>query len=67
MADKCKIFIDREEFKAAVKKAVDETMSEAPDGMGKLVIPMTGVIFSKKIEKILFGEEVHESEVTIHE
>lgn len=62
-----KIFIDREEFKAAVDKAIDETIAEAPNGMGKLVIPMTGLIFSKKIEKIIFGEEVNESEVITHE
>lgn len=46
-----------EEFDAAVKQVIHDQVSNPKlDGMGKLLIPLTGVIFAKDVKKILFGE-----------
>lgn len=46
-----------EEFDAAVKQVVhDQVSSPNLDGMGKLLIPLTGAIFANDVKKILFGE-----------
>ena len=46
-----------EEFDAAVKQVIhDQVSNPKRDGMGKLLIPLTGVIFAKDVKKILFGE-----------
>lgn len=46
-----------EEFDAAVKQVIHDQVSDPKlDGMGKLLIPLTGVIFAKDVKKILFGE-----------
>ena len=46
-----------EEFDAAVKQVIHYQVSDPKlDGMGKLLIPLTGAIFAKDVKKILFGE-----------
>lgn len=45
-----------EEFDAAVKQVIHDQVSDPKlDGMGKVLIPMTGAIFASDIRKILFG------------
>lgn len=47
----------KKEFDAAVKQVIHDQVSDPKlDGMGKLLIPLTGVIFAKDVKKILFGE-----------
>lgn len=49
--------VTAEEFDAAVKQAIHDQVSDPKlDGMGKLLIPLTGAIFAKDVKKILFGE-----------
>lgn len=44
-----------EEFDVAVKQVIhDQVNNPELDGMGKLLIPLTGVIFAKDVKKILF-------------
>lgn len=41
-----------EEFDAAVKQVIhDQVNNPELDGMGKLLIPLTGVIFAKEIKE----------------
>ena len=41
----------------AVKQVIHDQVSDPKlDGMGKLLIPLTGAIFAKDVKKILFGE-----------
>ena len=52
-----KKMVTAEEFDAAVKQVIHDQVSDPKlDGMGKLLIPLTGVIFAKDVKKILFGE-----------
>ena len=49
--------VTAEEFDAAVKQVIHDQVSDPKlDGMGKLLIPLTGAIFAKDVKKILFGE-----------
>lgn len=50
--------ITREDFDQAVKATISE-MVEDPglEGMGKLLIPMTGAMFASKVKEKLFGKE----------
>ena len=49
--------VTAEEFDAAVKQVSHDQVSNPKlDGMGKLLIPLTGAIFAKDVKKILFGE-----------
>lgn len=45
--------ISKVEFDEAVKQVNDPDI----EGMGKLLIPMTGVLFATKVKEILFGKE----------
>lgn len=52
-----KKMVTAEEFDAAVKQVIHDQVSNPKlDGMGKLLIPLTGAIFAKDVKKILFGE-----------
>ena len=52
-----KKMVTAEEFDAAVKQVIHDQVSDPKlDGMGKLLIPLTGAIFAKDVKKILFGE-----------
>lgn len=54
---KQKKMVTAEEFDAAVKQVIHDQVSDPKlDGMGKLLIPLTGAIFAKDVKKILFGE-----------
>ena len=45
------------EFDAAVKQVLHNQVSDPKlDGTGKLLIPLTGAIFTNEVKKILFGE-----------
>ena len=49
--------VSAEEFDAAVKEVIKNQVADPKlDGMGKLLIPLTGVIFAKEVKAILFGE-----------
>jgi hypothetical protein len=50
--------ISKVEFDEAVKQAIREQVND-PDieGMGKLLIPMMGMLFASKVKEILFGKE----------
>ena len=50
--------ISKVEFDEAVKQAIHEQVND-PDieGMGKLLIPMMGMLFASKVKEILFGKE----------
>ena len=52
MESSAKKMVTAEEFDAAVKQVIHPKL----DGMGKLLIPLTGAIFAKDVKKILFGE-----------
>lgn len=57
MESSAKKMVTVEEFDAAVKQAIHDQVSDPKlDGMGKLLIPLTGAIFAKDVKKILFGE-----------
>ncbi len=48
--------VTAEEFDAAVKQVIHEQVNDPKlDGMGKLLIPLTGTIFASDVRKILFG------------
>lgn len=50
--------ITREEFKAAVHAAAEDIVNDPKaEGMEKLMIPLTGMMFVAKMEEILFGKE----------
>ena len=52
-----KKMVTAEEFDAAVKQVIHDQVSDPKlDGMGKLLIPLSGAIFAKDVKKILFGE-----------
>lgn len=54
--------VTAEEFDAAVKQVIHDQVSDPKlDGMGKLLIPLTGAIFAKDVKKILFGGETEEN------
>lgn len=54
--------IDKAEFDAAKETILKEMMNDPDlDGMAKLLVPMTGVTFATKMEKILFPEENKEA------
>ena len=58
MDERC---ISKAEFNEAMKKVMDDMMNDPDlDGMAKLLVPMTGVSFATKMEKILFPEEKKE-------
>lgn len=57
MESSAKKMVTVEEFDAAVKQVIHDQVSDPKlDGMGKLLIPLTGVIFAKNVKKILFGK-----------
>lgn len=57
MESSAKKMATAEEFDAAVKQVIyDQVNNPELDGMGKLLIPLTGVIFAKDVKKILFVE-----------
>lgn len=48
--------VTAEEFDAAVKQVIHDQVSDPKlNGMGKLLIPLTGTIFTSNVRKILFG------------
>lgn len=50
--------ISKIEFDEAVKQAIHEQVNDPNiEGMGKLFIPMTGMLFATKVKEILFGKE----------
>lgn len=56
--------ITKAEFEAAEKRVMEDQIKNPDiDGMGKLVIPLTGRIFSDSMKKILFPEETENEEV----
>lgn len=49
--------VTAEEFDAAVKQVIHDQVSDPKlEGLGKLLIPMTGAIFAKEVKEILFGK-----------
>lgn len=57
MESSAKKMVTAEEFDAAVKQVIHDQVSDPKlDGMGKLLIPLTGAIFAKDVRKILFGK-----------
>lgn len=59
MNDK-KITISRSEYKEAVMKVISNEVNDPKlEGMGKLLIPMVGMIFAEKIGDLLFKDETH--------
>lgn len=57
MESSAKKMVTAEEFDAAVKQVIHDQVSNPKlDGMGKLLIPLTGAIFAKDVKKILFRE-----------
>lgn len=57
MESSAKKMVTAEEFDAAVKQVIHDQVSDPKlDGMGKLLIPLTGAIFAKDVKKILFGK-----------
>lgn len=56
MESSAKKMVTVEEFDAAVKQVIHDQVSDPKlDGMGKVLIPITGAIFASDIRKILFG------------
>lgn len=46
-----------EEFDAAVQQVIHNQVSDPKlEGLGKLLISMTGAIFAKEVKEILFGK-----------
>ena len=59
MNDK-KITISRSEYKEAVAKVITNEVNDPKlEGMGKLLIPMVGMIFAEKIGNLLFQDETN--------
>lgn len=50
--------ISKVEFDKAVKQVIHEQVNDPNiEGMGKLLIPMMGMLFVTKVKEILFGKE----------
>lgn len=50
--------ISKVEFDKAVKQAIHEQVNDPNiEGMGKLLIPMMGMLLATKVKEILFGKE----------
>lgn len=50
--------ITREEFDQAVKATISEMVKDPElEGIGKLLIPMTGAAFASEVKEKLFGKE----------
>ena len=57
MESSAKKMVTAEEFDAAVKQVIHDQVSDPKlDGMGKLLIPLTGAIFPKYIRNIQIGK-----------
>lgn len=57
MESSAKKMVTAEEFDAAVQQVIHNQVSDPKlEGLGKLLIPMTGAIFAKEVKKILFGK-----------
>lgn len=57
MESSTKKMVTVEEFDAAVKEVMKNQVADPKlDGMGKLLIPLTGVIFAKEVKAVLFGK-----------
>lgn len=53
-----RITITKDDFKKATTEVMDELMkNENLDGMGKLLIPLTGVMFTEEVANKLFKED----------
>ena len=53
-----RITITKDDFKKATMEVMDELMkNENLDGMGKLFIPLTGVMFTEEVANKLFKED----------
>lgn len=53
-----KITITEDDFKKATMEVMEEMMKdEKLDGMGKLLIPLTGAMFAKEVANKLFKED----------
>ena len=51
------ILIDEKEFDVAKDKVINEMINDPEhEGIAKLIITMTGVIFATKMKEILFGK-----------
>ena len=49
--------VTAEEFDAAVKQVIHDQVSDPKlDGMGKLLIPLTGAIFAKDVKKLFISQ-----------
>lgn len=50
--------ITKEEFDAAVKKAIEKVTNERGlEGMAAFIVPLTGATFAREMRDILFPEE----------
>lgn len=57
MESSAKKMVTAEEFDAAVKQVIHNQVSDPKlEGLGKLLISMTGAIFAKEVKEILFGK-----------
>lgn len=57
MESSAKKMVTAEEFDTAVQQVIHNQVSDPKlEGLGKLLIPMTGVIFAKEVKEILFGK-----------
>lgn len=57
MESSAKKMVTAEEFDAAVQQVIHNQVSDPKlEGLGKLLIPMTGAIFAKEVKEILFGK-----------
>ena len=55
--------ITKAEYDMAVKEVMkNEITNPELEGMGKVLIPMVGMIFAKKIAAVLFGDEAEDKE-----
>lgn len=52
-----KITITKKDFDDAVMKTMRDVEDEMDDGMAKVLIPLTGVAFSRILRNHLFGKE----------
>lgn len=59
--------ITQAEYNKAVKEVMQKEISDPKlEGMGKVLIPMVGMIFAKKIAAVLFGSEAEDKEDNIN-
>lgn len=57
MESSAKKMVTVEEFDAAVQQVIHNQVSDPKlEGLGKLLISMTGAIFAKEVKEILFGK-----------